>query len=253
MYKISEVSKLTGVSIRMLHHYDKIGLLIPSQKTEAKYRLYDNEDLKKLYEILILKELDFPLKEIKEILDSNSSNIEKNLLKQKELIKEKKKRLENILCSIDETLKDLKENKKMSKKNFKALSYEEIKKHEEMYKEESKKRYGSSNAYKEYEEKTSKYSKKQWEDIMAKGNLIFEELSSNMDKSPSSKTVQELVEKWRNHINTNFYNCTLEIFKGLAITYTSDPRFTKNINKYGEGLSEFFSEAINTYCDTHEK
>ena len=129
MYKISEVSKLTGVSIRMLHHYDKIGLLIPSQKTEAKYRLYDNEDLKKLYEILILKELDFPLKEIKEILDSNSSNIEKNLLKQKELIKEKKKRLENILCSIDETLKDLKENKKMSKKNFKALSYEEIKKH----------------------------------------------------------------------------------------------------------------------------
>ena len=124
MYKISEVSKLTGVSIRMLHHYDKIGLLIPSQKTEAKYRLYNNEDLKRLYEILILKELDFSLKEIKNILDSNSSNIEKNLLKQKELIKEKKKRLENILCSIDETLKDLKENKKMSKKNFKALSYE---------------------------------------------------------------------------------------------------------------------------------
>lgn len=91
MYKISEVSKLTGVSIRMLHHYDEIELLIPSQKTEAKYRLYNDEDLKRLYEILILKELDFPLKEIKNILDSNSSNIEKNLLKQKELIKEKKK------------------------------------------------------------------------------------------------------------------------------------------------------------------
>lgn len=253
MYKISEVSKLTGVSIRMLHHYDKIGLLIPSQKTEAKYRLYDNEDLKKLYEILILKELDFPLKEIKEILDSNSSNIEKNLLKQKELIKEKKKRLENILCSIDETLKDLKENKKMSKKNFKALSYEEIKKYEEKYKEESKKRYGSSNAYKECEEKTSKYSKKQWEDIMSEGNLIYEELSSNMDKSPASQEVQELVERWRNHISTNFYNCTLEIFRGLAITYVSDSRFTKNIDKYGEGLTKFFSDAINIYCDIQEK
>lgn len=252
MYKINEVSKLTGVSIRMLHHYDKIRLLEPSKRTDSNYRMYNDDDIARLYQILLFKELEFPLQEIKQILDDKDFNREKALKVQRNLIFEKKKRLERILESIDDTIENLGGNV-MSKKNFKAFDYEEVKKHQEKYKEETEKRYGNSDAYKESQAKTSKYSKNDWENIMGEAGVIYEELAKLMDKDPSDKQVQELVEQWRNHISTNFYNCTIEIFRGLALMYIGDERFTKNIDKYGEGLAQFFSDAMNIYCDNNLK
>ena len=252
MYKINEVSKLTGVSIRMLHHYDKIGLLSPSKRTDSNYRIYNDEDITRLYQILLFKELEFPLQEIKQILDDNEFNREEALKVQRNLIFEKKKRLERILESIDDTIENL-GGETMSKNNFKAFNYEEVKKHQEKYKEETEKRYGNSDSYKESQEKTSKYSKNDWENIMEEASVIYEELSKLMDKDPSDEKVQELIEKWRNHITTNFYNCTVEIFRGLAFMYVGDERFTKNIDKYGEGLAQFMSDAMIIYCDNRAK
>ena len=101
--------------------------------------------------------------------------------------------------------------------------------------------------------KTSKYSKNDWENIMQEAGAIYEELYKLMDKDPSDEKVQELIQKWRNHITTNFYNCTIEIFRGLALMYVGDERFTKNIDKYGEGLAKFMSDAMNIYCDNNTK
>ena len=252
MYQINEVSKLTGVSIRMLHHYDKIGLLSPSKRTHSNYRMYNNDDISRLYQILLFKELEFPLQEIKQILDDKDFDRREALKVQRNLIFEKKKRLERILESIDDTIENLGGNV-MSKSNFKAFDYEEVKKHQEKYKEETEKRYGNSDVYKESQEKTSKYSKNDWENIMGEASVIYEELAKLMDKEPSDEKVQELIEKWRNHISTNFYNCTVEIFRGLALMYVGDERFTKNIDKYGEGLSQFMSDAMNIYCDNNTK
>ena len=203
MYKINEVSKLTGVSIRMLHHYDKIGLLLPSKRTNSNYRMYNDDDIARLYQILLFKELEFPLQEIKQILDDEEFDKEEALKVQRNLIFEKKKRLERILESIDDTIENL-GGKTMSKNNFKAFDYDEVKKHQEKYKEETKKRYGNSDAYKESQEKTSKYSKNDWENIMEEAGLIYEELAKLMDKDPSDEKVQELVQKWRNHITIIF-------------------------------------------------
>ena len=250
MYKINEVSKLTGVSIRMLRHYDKIRLLEPSKRTDSNYRIYNDDDISRLYQILLFKELEFPLQDIKQILDDKDFNREKALKTQRNLIFEKKQRLERILESIDDTIENLGGNV-MSKNNFKAFDYEEVKKHQEKYKEETEKRYGNSNAYKESQEKTSKYSKNDWERIMGEASIIYEELAKLMDKEPSDEKVQVLIEKWRNHITTNFYNCTIEIFRGLALMYVADERFTKNIDKYKEGLAQFMSDAKNIYCDNN--
>lgn len=252
MYKINEVSKLTGVSIRMLHHYDKIRLLEPSKRTDSNYRMYNDDDIARLYQILLFKELEFPLQEIKQILDDKDFNREEVLKAQRNLIFEKKQRLERILESIDDTIESLGGNV-MSKDNFKAFGYEEVKKHQEKYKEETEKRYGKSDAYRESQGKTSKYSKNDWENIMQEAGAIYEELYKLMDKDPSDEKVQELIEKWRNHITTNFYNCTIEIFRGLALMYVGDERFTKNIDKYGEGLAKFMSDAMNIYCDNNTK
>ncbi len=252
MYKINEVSKLTGVSIRMLHHYDKIKLLEPSKRTDSNYRMYNDDDIARLYQILLFKELEFPLQEIKQILDDKDFNREEALKVQRNLIFEKKKRLERILESIDDTIENL-GGETMSKNNFKAFGYEDVKKHQEKYKEETEKRYGKSDAYRESQGKTSKYSKNDWENIMQEAGAIYEELYKLMDKDPSDEKVQELIQKWRNHITTNFYNCTIEIFRGLALMYVGDERFTKNIDKYGEGLAKFMSDAMNIYCDNNTK
>ena len=245
MYKINEVSKLTGVSIRMLHHYDKIRLLEPSKRTDSNYRMYNDDDIARLYQILLFKELEFPLQEIKQILDDKDFNREEVLKAQRNLIFKKKQ-------TIDDTIESLGGNV-MSKDNFEAFGYEEVKKHQEKYKEETEKRYGKSDAYRESQGKTSKYSKNDWENIMQEAGAIYEELYKLMDKDPSDEKVQELIQKWRNHITTNFYNCTIEIFRGLALMYVGDERFTKNIDKYGEGLAKFMSDAMNIYCDNNTK
>ncbi len=253
MYKISEVAKLSGVSVRMLHHYDNIGLLIPSEKSDKNYRLYSDEDVKRLYQILIFKELEFSLKEIKNILDDENFDREKALRLQRELIVEKRKRMDNILNSIDEVIDNLEGDKAMSNKDFKAFSYEEIKKHEEKYKEETEKRYGKSNAYKECNDKTGKYSKNDWENISKEADEIYKKLAGLMDRQLEDTEVQDLVDQWRNHISKNYYNCTIDIFRGLALMYVADERFTKNIDKYKDGLAQFLSDAMNVYCDNHSK
>lgn len=181
MYKINEVSKLTGVSIRMLHHYDKIRLLEPSKRTDSNYRMYNDDDIARLYQILLFKELEFPLQEIKQILDDKDFNRKEALKAQRNLIFKKKQRLERILESIDDTIENL-GGETMSKDNFKAFGYEEVKKHQEKYKEETEKRYGNSDAYKESQEKTSKYSKNDWENIMGEASVIYEELAKLRDK-----------------------------------------------------------------------
>jgi len=252
MYMINEISKLTGVSIRMLHHYDKIGLLVPSKRNNSNYRVYSEEDVARLYQILLFKELEFSLKDIKSILDDEGFDKEEALRVQKKLILEKKNRLEKIIESIDDTINNI-GGKTMSKKDFKAFSYDEIKAHQEKYKEETKQKYGKSDAYKESKEKTSKYSKNDWENIMEDAGVIYEELAKLMDRNPADDEVQVLVQKWRDYITNNFYNCTIEIFRGLALMYVADERFTNNIDKYGQGLAKFLSDAMNIYCDNNSK
>lgn len=249
MYKVNEVSKLSGVSIRMLHHYDEIGVLIPSRKTEKRYRLYSDEDIKRLYQILTLKELDFTLNDIKKILDDKTLDTKEVLKFQKELVLEKRNRLNNIIQSIDEQINDLGGNRNMSKKDFKVFDYENIKKHEERYKDETKKKYGDSDAYSECSKKTESYNKNDWKKISDEANKIYEELAQLMDKAPEDEEVQIVIEKWRNHISKNFYNCTIEIFRGLGIMYIADERFTKNIDKCKTGLAQFLSDGIKVYCD----
>ncbi|MGL5755175.1 MAG: MerR family transcriptional regulator [Paraclostridium sp.] len=252
MYKVNEVSKLSGISIRMLHHYDKIGILVPSKKTEKNYRLYSEEDIKRLYQILIFKELEFSLKDIKNILDDEDFDREKALKLQRELIVKKKNRMEKIITSIDEVVDNMGGNEKMSKENFEGFNYEQIKSHKEKYDEETKKRYGDSGAYKECNEKTASYVKSDWENISKEANNIYLQLSKLMDKDPGDKEVQKLVQNWRDHITNNFYDCKIEIFRGLSLMYVADERFAKNIDEYGEGLAQFLSDAMNIYCDKNK-
>ncbi|EYE87520.1 MerR family transcriptional regulator [Fervidicella metallireducens AeB] len=250
MYKIKEVADMVGISVRTLHHYDEIGLLKPESITQAGYRLYTEKNLEKLQQILFFKELDFDLKTIKEILDDPDFDRKRALELHRQLLIKKRDRLNKIIECVENTIESAERGIKMSKENmFNAFDMSEIEKYQKKYAEETKQKYGHTNAYKESMEKTSKYTKNDWSDIMQKASEIYIEIASLMDRSPDDEDVQRAVKKWRQYITDNFYNCTVDIFRGLGELYVSDERFKNNIDKIKEGLAEFLSEAIKIYCD----
>jgi DNA-binding transcriptional MerR regulator len=252
--KVKQVAKLVGISVRTLHHYDHIGLLKPTFVSPAGYRLYTDEDLERLQQILFFKELDFNLDEIKEIIVSPSFNRHDALLSHKKLMLEKRARLDKIITSIDKTMDSMEGGREMVKKEmFEPFDMSEIEKHKEKYAEETKQKYGHTDAYKESMEKTSRYTKEDWAAIHARSSEIYLRIVANMDKGPADPEVQKAVEDFRQHITDSYYNCTLEIFRGLGDLYVNDPRFTANIDKVKEGLAVFLREAMHIYCDTHQK
>ncbi|MCM1989568.1 MerR family transcriptional regulator [Oceanirhabdus seepicola] len=241
MITVNEVAKLAGISVRTLHYYDEIGLLKPKHKTNSKYRLYGEKDLEKLWQILFFKELDFPLSQIKEIL--NNPNFDKNqaLESHKKLLLEKRTRIDKIITSIDETI--MKGFEKNMIKTFSNENYEK-------YKEEAIQKYGDTA--KQSYNRTSKYSKEQWVIIQEEATNIYTSLAENMDKGAADEIVQRLIAQWKNHITKYYYDCTLEIFKGLGQLYVEDERFTKNIDKTKEGLASFMKDAMDYYCEKNK-
>lgn len=249
-YKIKEVADIVGVSIRTLHYYDQIGLLEPETVSNVGYRLYSVQDLERLQQVLFFKELGFSLKETKEIISSSSFDRKKALQTQKELLIKKKDRIEGIIQSVEKTLQCIEGGIEMDKKEmFKALDMTEIEEHQKKYAEETKQKYGNSDAYKESSKKTSKYTKEDWAKVMARNEEINHKIIANMDKGPADPIVQEGIAELRQHITNSYYNCTVEIFRGLGDLYVSDERFTANIDKNKPGYAKFLREAMHFYCD----
>lgn len=239
-YQINEVSKITGITVRTLQYYDIKGILKPAKKNALGYREYNKQNLKRLQHILFLKELDFSLKEISELLDK--SYIDDLYQKHLNGLKTKRDRLSRIIDTLELTILNRKEGLNMSEKDM-FESFDNSK-----YEEELKERYGDSEAYRESQQKTASYSKDDWNRIQSESNNIMERLSCLMDKEPTAPDVQVLIKEWQDHISKFYYNCTKEILAGLGESYVDDPRFTKNIDKFGEGLPIFFRDAIRVFC-----
>ncbi|MDB5052156.1 MAG: MerR family transcriptional regulator [Bacilli bacterium] len=252
-YKVKKVAEIGGVSVRTLHHYDQIGLLIPESITPAGYRLYTDHDLEKLQQILFLKEIGFNLSEIKTMLDNPDFNRVQAMTAHKALLIAKKLRLENIIKTVEKTIESIQGGMEMEKSAmFDAFDMSAIEEHKEKYAEEVKQKYGKE-AVEESERKTSAYTKKDWARIMANWEQIYKNIVAAMDNGPSDPQVQKAVGELRQHITDHFYNCTVDIFRGLGNLYVDDDRFTANIDKHKEGLAIFLSEAMHVYCDNQAK
>ncbi len=237
-----EFADFTGVSVRTLHYYDEIGLLRPAYVDEQTgYRYYDEVCLERMQEILFYRELDFPLKNICELLSSPAYNKQEALEQQKRLLVLKKERLERLIDALDCAKRG-----EYVMTAFDNKEYEETRK---QYEKEAKERWGETDAYKEHQEKTKGYTKEKWQEVGAGLDAIMEEFARcKADGATSdSKEALTLVEKLQNHITEQYYTCTDEILAGLGKMYVADERFRKNIDKHGEGTAEFISEAIEKY------
>ena len=236
MKTVKEVSRITGVSVRTLHHYDAIGLLRPTQVTESGYRLYDDAALQRLQIILFFRELEFPLQEIKDILDTPNFDPREALADQIHLLELQKQHLENLIAHA----------RKIHKTGVIDLNFKAFDKHEmDAYAAEAKAKWGKTEAYQEYEKKSSGKDAQYGDALMA----IFAEIGAVRHLDPASEEVQALVSKIQNHITAHFYNCTKPILAGLGQMYVSDQRFRENIDRAGgEGCAEFVAKAIEIYC-----
>lgn len=242
MKTVKQVSDLTGLSVRMLHYYDKIGLFKPSKVSESGYRLYNDEDLKILQQILFFKELDFSLKEIKNIMGNPLFDRKKALINHKDLLVLKRNRLNRLIKFID---KELKGENSMSFKEFSNLEFKNMQK---KYTEEVKKLYCNTDEYSQYQQKTSQYGEDDWDKIGQAINDIFKRFASVMDTGADSQESQKLVKEWKDFISENFYECSNDTLKGLGNMYVQDDRFRLNIDEHAPGLSQFINKAIEIYC-----
>lgn len=231
MKTVKEISRLTGISVRTLHYYDEINLLKPTKTTDAGYRLYDDTALERLHSILLFRELQFPLKEIKAILDSSDFNTKTALEEQIKLLELQRNRLDEIIISAREILTKGTENM-----NFSTFDKTEIKK----YADEAKQKWGCTDAYKEYIQ--MHYDSADKTDKLMQ---IFAEIGKIKHLSPYCEEAQNLIKKLQNFITENYYTCTDEILKGLGQMYISDERFKKSIDDAGgAGTAEFTAKAI---------
>ena len=237
MKTVKEVSKLTGVSVRTLHHYDKIGLLMPAKVTEAGYRLYDDRALQRLHSILLLKELQFSLKDIKEILDDPGFDPMDALSQQIALLELQKQHLEDLISHARKIQKT-----GVIPMDYSAFDTEKI----DRYTREAKEKWGQTQAYKEYEAKTAGKDMQDTGDALMD---IFREFGEIRHLSPASKEAQALVAKLQAFITEHYYTCTRQILFGLGQMYAAPGEMNENIDKAGgEGTGAFAKGAIEIYC-----
>lgn len=241
MMTVHGVSELTGVSIRALHHYDKIGLLHPTEVTEAGYRLYDDTALERLQCIMLFKEMQFSLKEIKHILDSPVFERNLALDQQITLLQMKKEHLENLI--------ELARGIKMigvKKLDFTAFDTRKI----DEYAKQAKASWGNTSEYHEFEKKSKNRSKEDEKMISVKLMGIFAEFGEMKQLEPSDDRVQRQVKKLQDYITDHFYTCSNEILSSLGEMYAAGGSMTENINNAsGDGTAEFVAQAIEIYCN----
>ena len=240
MMTVNEVSKLTGVSIRTLQYYDTIGLLKPSGYTESGYRLYDDTSLERLQQILLFKELEFPLKEIKEIIDAPNFDRNKALGQQIELLTMKKEHLENLI-NFARGIKGI----GVKYMDFKVFDTRKI----DDYSKRAKEQWGQTAEYKEFEEKTKNWTKDDEAAVANEFMRIFVEFGQMKGMNPSDEQVQLQVKKLQDYITEHFYKCSEKILAGLGRMYAGGGELTENIDASGGiGTAEFTNEAIEIFC-----
>ncbi len=240
---VSQVARLARVSVRALHHYDEIGLLRPSGRSEAGYRLYEEADLQRLQQVLFFKELGFPLEEITRIVSDPGFDLRAALLMQRQMLTERATRVQALIGAVDAALESLEKGTVMTKEEMFEVfgDFDPAK-----YEEEARERWGNTEAYRESARRTARYTKKDWERIKAEGDELQRELAAMLEagRAPTEPEVMAVAERHRGYIERWFYPCTPELHRGLGELYVSDSRFTENIDRVRPGLAQYTRDAF---------
>ncbi len=245
-YTVRQLARLAGVTVRTLHHYDQIGLLRPSARSAAGYRLYGEADLLRLQQIMLFKELDVPLEQIREILDDRQFDLVQALRSHRHTLQARAARLETLLHTIDKTIATLTEDTPMLtvEELYEGFSQEDA----ERYRREARANWGAEMV-EATERRARKLSKAQWQAVGQQGEQATQLLASLMDRSPDDPAVQAAIAQHHAWIE-NFYAAPAELYRGLGQMYAEHPEFRAFYEKYRPGLADFMQSAMAHYADT---
>jgi DNA-binding transcriptional MerR regulator len=242
-YRVSQVARLARVSVRTLHHYDEIGLLVPSSRTPSGYRLYTDADLRRLHQILLFRELGFTLESIGQALDDPAFDRRKALRAQRDLLLERIRRTESVVRAVDRALEALEGGREMETGEL-FEGFEDF--DHARYEAEVRERWGETDAYRESLRRTKSYTKEDWARIKAEGEEVVTRLAElkAAGRRPDDDEVVEAVERYRLHLDRWFYPVSREMHVRLAELYEADPRYGEYFEQRGEGLTAFVAAAI---------
>ena len=256
-YRVKQVADMAGVSVRTLHHYDQLGLLVPGDRTRAGHRLYTDDDLLRLQQIIIQRELGFSLEEIRRWLDDPDHDRRQALLGQRRALQERAERTDAMLRSVDQALRAMDERDDaepgqasgqhekgavMTMDMTKLFDGFDPADHER----EAESRWGDTESHRIAMDRTRRYSEADWKALSEEQAAIYRDAvqARQAGKSPEDNEAMDIAERHRLSIDRWFYPCSPAMHAGLADLYEADPRFAKNIDKHGEGLTPFLSAAI---------
>lgn len=242
-YTVGEVAKLAGITVRTLHHYDEIGLLQPSDRTDAGYRLYLDEDLVRLQQILFYRELGFSLDEISTILTDPTWDVTESLESQHALLTERIERLGRMVKAVEKELEARHMGINLTpEERFEVFGDFDP----DQYADEAKDRWGDTDAYKQSARRASQYTKDDWKRIQEQGDVISKRLASLFQDgaAPDSVEAMDAAEAHRQYIGASFYDCPPQMHAGLGEMYVADERFAAYWNAYAEGMTSWVRDAF---------
>lgn len=250
-WTVGEVSLLTRVSVRTLHHYDDLGLLSPSERSGANYRLYTPADLSRLHRILTFRELGFPLAEIHNLLDGGPEGEMEALRLQVRLLRERQRQTQATLEAVEAFLHAAERGEgapimtnEMINEVFDGFD-------QSQYEPEVQQRWGGTDAYRQSAERTRRYSKADWEKIKAEGAVLSGRYVALMDAGvpAASPEAAAVAEAHRAYFHKWFYDCSPQMLKGISDLWVNDERFTRNIDKARAGLAAYQHAAVQAWAD----
>ncbi|WP_328502103.1 MerR family transcriptional regulator [Streptomyces sp. NBC_00457] len=249
-YSVGQVAGFAGVTVRTLHHYDDIGLLVPSERSHAGHRRYSDADLDRLQQILFYRELGFPLDEVAALLDDPETDPRVHLRRQHELLTARIEKLRKMAAAVEHAM----EARKMGINLTPEEKFEVFgDKDPEQYAEEAEQRWGGTEAYAESQRRAASYTKEDWKRMQAEVADWGERYDALMaaDEPPTGERAMDMAEEHRRHITRWFYECTYELHTGLAEMYVSDERFKAFYDSMRPGLAEHLRDAITANAARH--
>ena len=249
-YGVGEVSRMAGVTVRTLHHYDEIGLVRPSGRTVAGYRRYDDADLARLRDVLAYRELGFALEQVAQILDDGQTGAAEHLRRQHRLVRERITRLNDVLTHLEKLMEaeqmgiDLTPQEQLEVFGENWLGEE--------YAAEAEQRWGDTDAWQQSQRRAAAFSKADWVRVKAEGEALEREMAIALREgvAPSDQRAMDLAERHRASIET-FYDCSYAMHRGLADMYVADERFTKHYEDVAPGLAQWVHDAVHANADRH--
>jgi DNA-binding transcriptional MerR regulator len=240
--KVKDVARLTGVSVRTLHYYDEIGILV-AERSRSGYRLYTERDLLRLQQILLGRSVGLPLEDIKRSLDDPAFDHADSLRRQRALLVERLAETHRVIASIDAALARIAQPTKESIMDLKSI-FDGFDLAE--YEEEANARWGHTDAYKESVRRTQRYGETEWRAIKEEAAAIWQAAAEAMaaGATPESDAAIEIVQRHRLHIGRWFYPLSPAMHAKLADMWESDQRFVDNIDRYGAGLTPWIAGAV---------